>query len=871
MRMGVNPVFGGPGSVGPFGAVTRMTVFDLEVLAARGDAPCLLTAGGAVVSYADFAGRCAQFGRRLGAGRALVAVEAVASVEAVVAVVGAWAAGHAVALLPAGDGAALAQFRRDFAPEAVYARVGGRWRLTLDARGAGPLHPDLGLVLMTSGSTGHGKGVRLSRAAVAANAVQIADVLRIGAADRAALVLPLQYSFGLSVLTSHLAAGASVWLAEGGILAEGFLGRASALGVTNIQTVPLGYELLERAGFLETEMPSLRFLAVAGGALAPVVQRRFAGKMAARGGRFHAMYGQTEAVARIACLPAEMAVERAGCIGVAVPGGELALRDEAGRDVAEGELQYRGPNVMMGYATVRSDLARGAEVGWLATGDVARREADGLFRIVGRTRRMSKIAGVRVGHDAVEAGLAERGVVAAVFGGDQGLRVAYEGARAAGQVADMAAEIAGVMRRRVEAFGVATLPRLPSGKVDYGALGRMAAPVAAEAEEGVAAAFRACFHPVPVSAGDSFAALGGDSLRHVELALVLERVLGRVPEGWEDMTVAALARLETGEAAEPGLPTELVVRAGAILAVVVTHQTLWPVYGGAAAMVVLVGLMWARFQRAAIGAGDVAALARPLGRVLVPYYLILLGYSLAWGQVPWGSAALVSNFGIGDPATRDRLPFLYWFVEAYAQMLVLLAGLSLVPAVRRAVRENPFRAGLYALGGAMALRFWGADLLGVGGRKLFTVPWVAYLACFGWLVGCADTRRRKWIVLGLAAAVMPTVAWLGGNWYGAWLKYSCIFGVLAFLLFVPRMKCPAWLRGVVLSVAASSYLVYLTHRLVPEVAMAGWEAWLPGWAFSAVSIVAGVGVGVALTWVQRRVEGWWARRASGAQVPAGAV
>lgn len=854
----------------PFAKTCPAMPFDLDDLAARGDAPCLVTHGGAVVSYARMAARAAEVGRRLGAGRKLVALEAEASEEGIAALLGAWSAGHAVALLPAGDGAAMARFRRDFAPEAVFARTGGRWRLMLDGRGGAVApHPDLALVLMTSGSTGHGKAVRLSRAAVAANARQIGEVLGLVAGDRAALVLPLQYSFGLSVLTSHLAAGASVWLAGGGILGAGFLDRCAGLRISNIQTVPMGYDLLERAGVLGADLPALRFLAVAGGGLAPAVQRRFAAAMAARGGRFHAMYGQTEAVARIACLPAEMAVERAGCIGVAVPGGSLSLRDAAG---GEGELVYRGPNVMMGYATARADLARGHDVAELATGDIARCEADGVWRIVGRKRRMSKIAGVRIGHDAVEAGLAARGLRAAVLGGDDGLRVAYEGGADCGEVAEIAAEIAGVMRRSVVAFAVGALPRLPSGKVDYAALGRMDLPRdRTDSVEGVEAAFRACFHPVPVTGGDSFASLGGDSLRHVELALALERALGRVPEGWEETSLATLSRLERG-AGRSEVSTELAVRAGAILAVVVTHETLWPVYGGAAAMVVLVGLVWARFQRAAVAAGDWMHLLRPLGRVLVPYYLILLGYSLAWGQVPWGSLFLVSNFGIGDPVTHDRLPFLYWFVEAYVQMLLLLAGLALVPAVRRVVRENPFRAGLYALGGAMVLRLWGADLLGLGGRRLFTVPWVAYLACFGWLVGCADTARRRWVVLGLAGVVMPLVAWLGGNWYGAWLKYSCIFGVLALLLFVPRLRCPAWLRGLVLPVAASSYLIYLTHRLVPEVAMAGWEAWLPAWAFSALSVVAGVGVGVALTWGQRRIGAWWARRGAGAgQVPAGAV
>lgn len=843
----------------------------LPDLGRHGDAPCLIAADGAVHSFADIAGRAASFARRLGAGRKLVALEAAATVEAVAALLGAWSAGHAVALLPAGDTAAMERFRRDYLPEAVFARSGGRWRLAMDGRGAAPLHPDLALVLVTSGSTGHGKAVRLSRAAVASNAAAIGEALALRPGDRAALVLPLQYSFGLSVLTSHLAAGASVWLAEGGILSDGFLMRAREIGVTDIQTVPMGYDLLEKAGFPDADLPALRFLAVAGGALAPAVQRRFDGYMAARGGTFHAMYGQTEATARIACLPAGMAVERAGCIGFAVPGGVLSLRDAAGAEVSgpgEGELVYAGPNVMMGYATARSDLARGAEVAALATGDIARREADGVYRIVGRKRRMSKIAGVRIGHDAVEAGLAERGIAAAVFGGDDGLRVAFEGAMMPADVAGAAAEIAGVMQRSVDAFGVDALPRLASGKVDYQALARVARP--SGGDDGIAAGFRTCFHPVPVGAGDSFASLGGDSLRHVELAMVLERALGHVPDGWERMPVAALARLEAGAGqaggraengtAKQGLASELVVRAGAIVAVVVTHETLWPVYGGAAAMVVLVGLMWARFQRAAIVAGDGWHLIRPLGRVLVPYYLILLGYSAVWGQVPLGSALLVSNFGIGDPAEQTRLPFLYWFVEAYAQMLLMLVGLGMVPAVRRAVAENPFRAGLWALAGAMALRVWGADMLGLGGRKLFTVPWVLYLACFGWLAGCADTLRRKWIVLGLAAVVMPLVAWLGGNWYGAWLKYGSIFMVLAVLLFVPRVRCPAWFRGPVLAVASGSYLIYLTHRLLPEVAMAGWEAWLPGWAFSAVAIGGGLALGAGLTWGQRRVEGWWQGR-----------
>lgn len=828
-----------------------MTILDL---CRYGSAPCLLCAGGETVTYADLVAQGAEFAQRLGDGKKLLALEAAATPEAIAALYGAWTKGHAVALLPAGDTAAMDRFRRDFAPDAVFTQQGGRWRLLLDGRQPQTaLHPDLSLVLMTSGSTGHGKAVRLSGAAVAANARAISEVLGIHAQDRGALVLPLHYAFGLSVLTSHLAAGASVWLAAGSILSGGFLDDMRALAVSNLQTVPIGYDLLEKAGFFATDLPDLRFLAVAGGALPPAVQRRFAAAMAERCGQFHAMYGQTEATARIACLPAALAETRAGCIGQAIPGGTLDLRDAQGALITqqdtEGELCYRGSNVMMGYASSRADLAKPADTTELATGDIARREADGLYRIVGRKRRMSKIAGVRIGHDSIEAALADHDIVAAVFGGDDELVVAYEGQRPAAEVAQITAEVATVMSRHVAALPVTPLPRLASGKVDYQALSAIARPARAD---GIEASFRACFHPVPVEDDDSFASLSGDSLQHVELALTLEHSLGHVPAGWEQMSLAALLRLEPGaQAGKQTIATEIAVRAGAIMAVVVTHQTLWPVYGGAAAMVVLIGLMLARFQLKAMAMGDARHVLSPLWRVLPPYYAILAGYALVWGQVPLGSALLISNFGIGDPVTHDRLPFLYWFVEAYAQMLVLLAGLVLLPAVRRAIARDPFRVGLWALAIAMGLRLFGADALGLGGRTLFTLPWVLYLAVFGWLIGTADTARRRWAVLALAAGVMPTVAYLGGNWYGSWLKYGCIFAVVALLLFVPRFACPGWLRRPVTALAASSYLVYLTHRFVPEVFLAGLEDILPGGAFSVLSVAGGIALGLVLTAAQR--------------------
>lgn len=835
-------------------------------LARHGDRPALILTGRAPVSYADLEARAARFAARLGpslgavdqVGRRLVAIEAAASVDMVAAYLGALMGGHAVALLPAGDRAAMDRFRRDFAPDAVWSRQAGRWRLVVDPRPAAPLHPDLSLVLMTSGSTGQGKGVRLSAQALGANAAAIVDYLGITPDDRAALVLPLHYSYGLSVLNSHLAAGASIWLAEGSMLDADFPRHLAQSGATSLSTVPHGFDLIAQTGLAEALPASLRLLTVAGGGLRPVMQRDFARRMARRGGRFVAMYGQTEATARIAYLPPDLAESHAGMIGQAIPGGALFLRDAQGHEVAgegaEGELCYTGPNVMMGYATTRADLSRGAEVSVLATGDLARCEG-GLYRLIGRKRRMSKIAGLRIGHDAVEAALAEAGVTAAVWGDDTALHVAVEGKVNADTVLSQLSTLTGLTAAHLHLVPLPRLPRLPNGKPDYPALHRLPPPRPQGA--GVAEAFRLAFHPQAVRGQDSFASLGGDSLRHVELAMALERHLGHLPTGWEQMPLSDLRALSgpvpQTRPARVTLGVEHPLRAAAIVAVVVAHETAFPVYGGAAVMVVLIGVMLARFRREALATADIAAILHPLGRVLIPYYLILIGYALAWGRFPIGSALLISNFGIGAPATFDRLPFLYWFVEAYAQMLMLLAALVMVPAVRRLVAGRPLTFGAGLLAGAMVLRLGSPALMALGGQIKFTLPWVLYLLALGWMIGVAQGRQR-WLVLGLSVLVMPLVAWLGGNWYGSWIKYGMVLAAIALLLFRPQVSLPRPVARGVLTLASAAFMIYLTHRLVPNVLLHPWLGMWPGWVFSALSIAGGLALGIAVQAAARRLS-----------------
>lgn len=297
------------------------------------DGPALVTRAGRVIGREALAARVAALSERMPGRRGLVAIEGAVCEQAVTGLLAAWRAGHAVALLPA-EPAGRADFTRRFAPDTTWRQDGGRWRLEPGAAGGHPPHPELALLLGTSGSTGRARMVRLSAEAVTANARAIATYLGLRPEDRAALVLPLHYSYGLSVLTAHLAAGASVWLHGGSILDADFLGGLALQRCSNLAGVPYSYELLEQAGFRGAALPDLRFMTAAGGRLPPERVRLYDAHLRARGGRLFVMYGQTEATARIAYLPPERAADRPDRIGIAIPGGSLALVDETGRPIA---------------------------------------------------------------------------------------------------------------------------------------------------------------------------------------------------------------------------------------------------------------------------------------------------------------------------------------------------------------------------------------------------------------------------------------------------------------------------------------------------------------------------------------------------------
>tara|TARA_B110000003_G_C16637174_1_gene528851 strand:+ start:1405 stop:2820 length:1416 start_codon:yes stop_codon:yes gene_type:complete len=336
------------------------------------------------------------------------------------------------------------------------------------------IHPDLALLLSTSGSTGSPKCVRISKRNVLENAQAIAKFLRITSNDRPITTLPPSYTYGLSIVHSHLVAGAALIVSDKTFFDRSFWELFRELEATSLAGVPYQYEMLKKLKFSQMDLPSLKIITQAGGYMDRDLTREFAEICDKKGILFYSMYGQVEATSRISFLDPMKIRQKAGSIGRAIPGGKLWLRDETGaiiRGTEEiGELIYEGPNVCMGYASGHEDLIKmDLNLGVLATGDLAKKDEDGDYYIVGRKSRFLKFFGRRVNLQEVEMFLEKEGYVCGCTGEDDHLQIYVEGVN----FDDIA-----VIKRKVLSFlklaskacsvhHIAHLPRTKSGKIKY--------------------------------------------------------------------------------------------------------------------------------------------------------------------------------------------------------------------------------------------------------------------------------------------------------------------------------------------------------------------------------------------------------------------
>lgn len=792
------------------GRIAPRFAVDLETW---GDAPAFISQDGSSISYEQLAAAADRFGASLPGDVRLLAVEARSRIEALVAYLGALRHDIPVFLHP--GGAAADHILDRFRPDARYALEGGDWRLRITPTPweCAP-HPELALLLSTSGSTGSPKLVRLSAAALDSNARAIASYLGLTQTDRAVTSLPLSYAYGLSVVHSHLAVGASVLLAELSMADPAFRDLIHAHGVTGLAGVPHNYELMERCGLLANLPASVRTLTQAGGAMAQDLAARVAAQAARTRARLFLMYGQTEATARIAYLPPELLARYPGAIGQVIPGGELWLENAQRQRAAAGEageLIYRGPNVMMGYARERRDLAGppGADV--LRTGDLAIEMEPGLFRVVGRESRFVKPFGLRIGLDDLEARFAEAGAEAFVAGDDGLVAIAatapadLDKARQALAVLELPAHLFAFLQ-------LADIPRLPGGKIDYPAILRAGragedqpAPSSANPIGTVEQYYRRLARGVPVLDTDSFDSLNGDSLSYVQCAIAIEEALGEAPDGWEKLPLAQLRALARANAAQrsakPGpmwLESDIVVRCLAIVQILFQHA-LGNMQGGADLLMMLAGFSWLRFQQPRLVAGGSGAAFMDFAR---RYLLIYLGIMLAVfavnRKIAWSHLLFFSTF-LGD---WGGILNTYWFIESLTWCVAAICLVLSVPSVREFAARRPTVFSLAFVGAALAVRLAGGLVLDAPAHVFRSPDQMLIYFAVGWAVAAAGWQMR--LALFVLLGTVSAMAW---GWNDTHVAALAVGGGL--IAFARRIPMPRLVGRAVATVAAASFYIYL--------------------------------------------------------------
>lgn len=449
-----------------------------------GDNEAVIDPYGGSYSYKDLGSLCDRFADCIaGGGKKLLLVLCENRIEPLIAYIAALMTGNVSLLVDAKiDKSLLDRLTSIYRPDYVWGPKRG------DVRGIyeygqyilvrhgdenrSVLNKELSLLLSTSGSTGSPKLVRLTEHNLLSNAMSISEYLRLDHRERPITTLPMHYSYGLSVVNSHLRVGATILLTPDTIMTRPFWDFFKGKGATSFSGVPYTYEMLKKLKFFSMDLPSLRIMTQAGGRLDPKLVKEFAEFSHRKGIDFFVMYGQTEATARISYLPPRKNLEKFRSVGVPIPGGRLMVFDEEGREICEpnveGELVYQGANVMLGYAESREDLANGDELkGTLMTGDIGYFDEDGFFFITGRKKRFIKVFGNRVNLDDIETFLREEGFECACDGSDDHLTVACIKGSGAKEIKKRIIDRYGFHHSVIEVGEVDEIVRSSSGKVRY--------------------------------------------------------------------------------------------------------------------------------------------------------------------------------------------------------------------------------------------------------------------------------------------------------------------------------------------------------------------------------------------------------------------
>jgi long-chain acyl-CoA synthetase len=269
----------------------------------------------------------------------------------------------------------------------------------------GSVGDDLAAIMYTSGTTALPKGVMLSHQNLHANTASTVKYLELQPDERLALVLPFFYSYGNSLMHTHIFVGGT--LVDAGTVAfpAAVFKNIDEHKCTGLSGVPSTFaRLVHSEAIKKFDLGSLRYLTQAGGPMTPALTEKLGA--AIPGAKVIVMYGQTEAAPRLSYLPPADLERKLGSVGIAIPDVDLRVLDAEGNPCepgVQGELVAKGKNIMRGYYNDPEATAKALRPEGLRTGDLAYVDEDGYFFIVGRNSDMIKAGAHRIGPKEIEA------------------------------------------------------------------------------------------------------------------------------------------------------------------------------------------------------------------------------------------------------------------------------------------------------------------------------------------------------------------------------------------------------------------------------------------------------------------------------------
>lgn len=519
---------------------------------------------GSTITYADLDHQVTTLAQQLGNDKALVFIESKNTIKSVVCYLACLKSNKVVYLADDFDSDKSVQLINLYNPNIL---INGLGQVYHHSQNSYPLHPNLTLLLSTSGTTGTPKFVKLSTSNIQSNTESIVEYLELNEDDIALAHLKLHYSYGLSILHSHLQAGACTVFTAHSVLDTGFWDDLAMYSATSFAGVPYTFEALLKTDFDFKTYPTLRYVTQAGGKLEGFLVKQYALQAQASGVDFFVMYGQTEASPRISYLPPHLTADFPHTIGRAIPQGHLSIIDDDGHEIKAldkaGELVYRGDNVMMGYAHSVADLAGDETPEVLLTGDIACRTQHELFYLVGRTKRFVKLFGLRINLDDVQSFVKNSYPHSAVTGDDNAIIIALESRSDdvdSTPLLTLLSEHYALPRDKFIITTFNSIPLLSNGKYDFktiaayiykkpklGFMRRTLRSISTILEldekewESISHLFIEALCLKELSPDENFHSLNADSLSFVYLSVELEHCLGsELPKQWQQCSVAEL-------------------------------------------------------------------------------------------------------------------------------------------------------------------------------------------------------------------------------------------------------------------------------------------------------------------------------------------